>query len=87
MPLVCNVLAEPISHPDDIRKRLVEQVTGRVRWEESVRYMGEQGVNRAFEVGSGKVLSGLMRRIDRTIETRAIGQPDDVTPALEAIAS
>ena len=87
VPLVCNVLAEPISHPDDIRKRLVEQVTGRVRWEESVRYMGEEGVNRAFEVGAGKVLSGLIRRIDRTIETTAIGNPDDIAPALAAIQS
>ena len=87
VPLIANVTAEPISHPDDIQRLLVEQVTGRVRWEESVRYMADEGVNRIFEIGSGKVLSGLIRRIDRTIECHAIGGPDDIGPALEAIAS
>ena len=87
VPLVANVLAEPISHPDDIEKRLVEQVTGRVRWEESVRYMADEGVNRVFEIGSGKVLSGLIRRIDRDMECVAVNGPDDIAPALDAIAS
>ncbi|EFL90604.1 ACP S-malonyltransferase [Ahrensia sp. R2A130] len=82
VPLVCNVLADPISHPEDIRKNLVEQVTGRVRWAESVEYMAEQGVNRIWEVGSGKVLTGLARRIDRTLEGTAIGAPDDISAAL-----
>ncbi|MEO1143483.1 MAG: ACP S-malonyltransferase, partial [Pseudomonadota bacterium] len=58
VPLVANVLAAPISDPDEIRNRLVEQVTGQVRWRESVQWMGENGVTQLMEVGSGKVLSG-----------------------------
>jgi [acyl-carrier-protein] S-malonyltransferase len=86
VPLVSNVLAEPISHPEDIIKRLVEQVTGRVRWAESVQYMSDQGVNKVFEIGSGKVLTGLARRIDRDLAGTAIGKPDDIGPALETLA-
>ena len=86
VPLVANVLAEPISHPDDISKRLVEQVTGRVRWAESVEYMHSEGVGRIWEIGSGKVLTGLARRIEREITGLAIGKPDDVTTALESLS-
>lgn len=86
VPLVCNVLAEPISHPDDIAKRLVEQVTGRVRWAQSVAYMGEEGVDRIWEIGAGKVLTGLARRIDRTMTGTAIGTPGDVEAALESLS-
>ncbi|MEE9314957.1 MAG: ACP S-malonyltransferase [Rhizobiaceae bacterium] len=86
VPLVCNVLADPISHPDDIKKRLIEQVTGRVRWEESVQYMHKEGVGRIWEIGAGKVLTGLARRIDRDLQGAAIGKPDDIAPALESIA-
>ncbi|MEP1205916.1 MAG: ACP S-malonyltransferase [Rhizobiaceae bacterium] len=86
VPLVCNVLAEPISHPSDIKKRLIEQVTGRVRWAESVQYMHEQGVNQVWEIGSGKVLTGLARRIERDLSGTAIGKPEDVAKALEAPA-
>ena len=82
VPLVCNVLADPISHPDDIRKNLVTQVTGRVRWAESVAFMGQEGVNRIWEIGSGKVLTGLARRIDRSMEGSAIGAPDNIPAAL-----
>ena len=85
VPLVCNVIAATIEQPEDIRQRLVEQVTGRVRWEESVSFMAKQGVTRMLEVGSGKVLSGLARRIDRSIETAAIGTPADVDKAIELI--
>ena len=63
VPLVSNVLASPITDPDEIRRRLVEQVTGTVRWRESVAYMAGQGVTRFFEIGAGKVLSGLVKRI------------------------
>ena len=84
VPLVCNVLAEPISHPSDIKKRLIEQVTGRVRWAESVQYMHEQGVNKIWEIGSGKGLTGLARRIERDLSGAAIGKPEEVTKALEA---
>ncbi len=85
VPLVCNVLADPISHPDDIAKRLVEQVTGRVRWEESVLYMAQNGVGTILEIGSGKVLTGLARRIERDLTGIAVGTPDDVMRALEAL--
>ncbi|MGI9357377.1 MAG: ACP S-malonyltransferase [Rhizobiaceae bacterium] len=82
VPLVCNVLAEPISHPNDIKKRLVEQVTGRVRWAESVEYMSQEGVNRIWEIGAGKVLTGLARRIDREMIGMAINKPEDVSAVL-----
>ena len=83
VPLVSNVLAEPISHPSDIKKRLVEQVTGRVRWAESVQYMHGQGVGQIWEIGSGKVLTGLARRIERDLAGTAIGKPEEVAKALE----
>lgn len=86
VPLVANVLAEPISHPDDIAKRLVQQVTGRVRWAESVEYMAEQGVDRIWEIGSGKVLTGLVRRIDRTMTGTAVGTPADIEAVLESLS-
>jgi len=86
VPLVCNVLAEPISHPNDIKKRLVEQVTGRVRWAESVGYMSEEGVNRIWEIGAGKVLTGLARRIDREMSGTAINKPEDISTALSSLS-
>lgn len=86
VPLVSNVLAEPISHPSDIKKRLIEQVTGRVRWAESVQYMHAEGVNQIWEIGSGKVLTGLARRIERDLSGAAIGKPEDVAKVLEASA-
>src|SRR5690606_20222516 len=64
VPLVANVLARPITEPDEIRRRLVEQVTGMVRWTESVQWLaGEGGVTHLAELGAGKVLSGLAKRI------------------------
>ena len=63
---------------DEIRKRLVEQVTGTVRWRESVAYMASQGVTHFIEIGSGKVLSGLARRIDRQLSGLSIGAPADI---------
>jgi len=78
VPLVANVLAAPISQPDEIRARLVEQVTGQVRWRESISWLGENGVDTLVEIGSGKVLSGLARRINRDLATKAIGNPDDI---------
>lgn len=81
VPLICNVLAQPISHPNDIRKNLVEQVTGRVRWRETTDLMVEEGVNRVWEVGAGKVLSGLHRRADRDATVLALNGPDDVRRA------
>ena len=82
VPLVCNVRAEAVSDPDEIRRLLVEQVTGRVRWRESVAWMAAQGVTEIVEIGAGKALSGMVKRIDREIAVRAVGTPADVA-ALE----
>jgi [acyl-carrier-protein] S-malonyltransferase len=78
VPLVANVLAAPINAPQDIRRRLVEQVTGTVRWRESVAYMAEHGVARFIELGSGKVLTGLLKRIVAEAEGVAVGTPDEI---------
>lgn len=84
-PLVANVIAAPVSDPDDIRNLLVEQVTGRVRWRECVLTMRDQGVHELCEIGSGKVLTGLVRRIDREIIGRAIGNPTDIEEFLATL--
>jgi len=84
VPLVANVLASPITDPDEIRRRLVEQVTGRVRWRESVAFMAGEGIEMLLEVGAGKVLTGLARRIDRSLAGRAINTPDDIDSLLES---
>ena len=78
VPVVCNVLAAPISEPDEIRRRLVEQVTGTVRWRECVLWMAANGVTELKEIGAGRVLSGLTKRIDRAVAAAAIGTPEDV---------
>jgi [acyl-carrier-protein] S-malonyltransferase len=79
VPLVANVLAQPISDPTAIVQSLVEQVTGTVRWRESVAFMAQAGVTTFYEVGSGKVLTGLIKRIAPGAQASAIGTPDDVT--------
>lgn len=79
VPLVANVLATPISDPVDIRQRLVEQVTGAVRWTESVTWLtGEGGVTHLTELGTGKVLTGLAKRINGEATANAVGSPADV---------
>jgi [acyl-carrier-protein] S-malonyltransferase len=85
VPVVANVVVRPISNPDEIAERLVEQVTGRVRWRETVEWFGQNGVTTLYEVGTGKVLSGLARRIDRNVATANIGTPADVDAALAAL--
>jgi [acyl-carrier-protein] S-malonyltransferase len=84
VPLVANVRAEAVTDPDLIRALLVEQVTGSVRWRESVLWMADAGVTDCWEVGAGKALSGMIRRIVRELECRAIGTSDDVAAALAA---
>jgi [acyl-carrier-protein] S-malonyltransferase len=84
-PLVSNVLAAAISDPDEIRRRLVEQVTGTVRWRESIAYMSAQGVTRFFEIGAGKVLSGLVKRIAEGAVGIAVGGPADIAGAKDAL--
>jgi [acyl-carrier-protein] S-malonyltransferase len=86
-PLVSNVLASAISDPDEIRRRLVEQVTGTVRWRESVAYMAAHGVTRFFEIGAGKVLSGLVRRIADGAVGISVGGPGDIAAAKDALAA
>ncbi len=77
-PVVANVLASAISDPAEIRQRLVEQVTGTVRWRECVAYMAGQGVTQFYELGAGKVLTGLVKRIAPEAAGTAIGTPEDV---------
>jgi [acyl-carrier-protein] S-malonyltransferase len=84
-PLVANVLATPITAPDEIRRRLIEQVTGTVRWRESVAYMAAHGVNRFFEIGAGKVLSGLVKRIAEGAVGVSVGGPADIVSAKDAL--
>lgn len=84
VPVVANVVAENVSDPATIRSLLVQQVTGSVRWRESVMYMSAQGVTEMWEIGAGKALSGMVRRIDRDIACRAVGTADDVKAAAEA---
>lgn len=78
VPLVSNVTAKPISAPADIVRSLIEQVTGTVRWRESVAYMAGAGVTLFYEVGAGKVLSGLVKRIAEGVTGCAIGAPEDI---------
>lgn len=86
VPLVANVVAEAVSDPATIRSLLVNQVTGAVRWRESVEWMARHGVDDIWEIGAGKALCGMVRRIDRAIATRNIGTPEDVVAAKEALA-
>lgn len=86
VPLVANVLASAISDPEAIRARLVEQVTGMVRWRESMLYLRAQRVDTLYEVGAGRVLTGLARRFDG-FEARSIGTPEELEAAAAALQS
>ncbi len=79
VPVVANVVAKPLSDPKEIVEALVRQVTGTVRWRECVAYMSGAGVTTFYEVGAGKVLSGLVKRLAASASSTAIGAPDDVT--------
>ena len=79
--LVANVTAHDVDDPATIRSLLVEQVTGSVRWRESVAFMVENGVTEFWEIGAGKALSGMVRRIAKEVATRAVGTPEDVAAA------
>ena len=85
VPLVANVTAEAVSEPGDIRRLLVEQVTGLVRWRESVKYLRNQGIDTLIELGAGKVLSGLTRRIDGDMTALNAGTPEEVEALLAAL--
>lgn len=85
VPVVANVTAAPVSDPNAIRRLLVEQVTGMVRWRECVLAMKEQGVEALVEVGSGKVLAGLTKRIDKELSATSVGTPADVESFLKTL--
>ncbi|MFT5638765.1 MAG: [acyl-carrier-protein] S-malonyltransferase [Paracoccaceae bacterium] len=85
MPVVTNVSAEGVLDPEVIRASLVEQITGAVRWRESVAFMVEQGVTEFYEVGAGKALSGMIRRINRDATCMAVSTPEDVAAAVAEI--
>ncbi len=85
VPLVANVTAEQSSDPAAIRRLLVDQVCGRVRWRESVLTLKGQGVDTLVELGAGKVLSGLARRIDRDLSAQAVNGPEDVEAFLKTV--
>ena len=86
MPLVSNVEAAAIDDPAVIQARLVDQVTGMVRWRESVQWMVANGVTRLVEVGAGKVLTGMVKRIDRALAVEALGSPAEIE-AFVAVAA
>jgi [acyl-carrier-protein] S-malonyltransferase len=85
VPVVHNVTAEPNQDPERIRALLIEQVTAAVRWEESIQAIARMGVTRAYELGSGSVLKGLVKRIAETIETTTIGEPHEVKAFTAAV--
>jgi [acyl-carrier-protein] S-malonyltransferase len=86
VPLVANVLAAPISDPAEIRDRLVEQVTGTVRWRESISWLAGNGVDTFVEVGTGKVLTGMVKRISKESVGLAVNTPEDIDALLEKIS-
>lgn len=85
VPVVANVRAAPVFDADEIAKLLVTQVTGQVRWRETVEWFGANGITTLYEIGSGKVLTGLARRIDKNISGVAVNTPADIDAALAAI--
>ena len=84
VPLVANVLASAICDPEAIRARLIEQVTGMVRWRESMLYLRDQGVDSLYEIGAGRVLTGLARRFEG-FEARSVGTPEELEAAATAL--
>ncbi len=84
VPIIANITAAPEQEPDTIRALLVEQVTGRVRWVESVKRLGNEGITRLYELGEGNVLCGLVKRIDPALTASAIGTPDAIDLLIKA---
>ncbi|GLK86427.1 malonyl CoA-acyl carrier protein transacylase [Ancylobacter defluvii] len=87
VPVVANVTAAPVADPVEIRDLLVRQVTGTVRWRESVTFMAGEGVTRLVEIGAGKVLSGLTKRIARQVASTNVGTAEDVAGFAVSAAS
>lgn len=86
LPIMANVTAAPESDPARIKALLVEQVTGRVRWRESVQNLAAQGVTELIELGHGNVLTGLAKRIDKSLAAQAVGKPADIEALLKTLA-
>ena len=86
VPVVANVTAQPVSDAATIAKLLVQQVTATVRWRESILAMKALGVTKMYELGAGKVLAGLVKRIDKELEASSVGAPADVEVALKALS-
>lgn len=87
VPVIANVRAAPVSDPAEIKKYLVEQVTGTVRWRECVAFMAANGITYFFEIGSGKVLAGLVKRTAPTVNAASLGTPADIDAALAALSA
>lgn len=85
VPVIANVRAAPVTDAGEIADLLVAQVTGQVRWRETVEWLAANGVTELYEIGAGKVLTGLARRIDKTISGTAVNTPADIEAALTAI--
>lgn len=78
VPVVSNVTAKGVTEPSDIRRLLVDQITGKVRWRESVQWMKNEGVDEMIELGAGKVLSGLVKRIEKDVACESVGTPEQI---------
>lgn len=85
VPIISNVTAQSVAEPHLIRQLLVDQITGMVRWRESVTYMKEQGVTEMYELGAGKVLSGLVKRIEKDVACESIGSPQHVEDLMKKL--
>jgi [acyl-carrier-protein] S-malonyltransferase len=85
LPVIANVTAAPVTTPAEVRRLLVEQVTGRVRWRESVLRMKADGVDRIVELGAGKALTGMVKRNDPEISGSAVGTPADIETLLKTL--
>ncbi|MBX4928357.1 ACP S-malonyltransferase [Rhizobium binae] len=85
VPLIANVRAAPVTDADEIATLLVEQVTGQVRWRETVEWFAGNGVTTLYEIGSGKVLTGLARRIDKAVNGISVSGPADIDAAVAAL--
>ncbi|MFA7276363.1 MAG: ACP S-malonyltransferase [Pseudobdellovibrionaceae bacterium] len=85
VPIVANITASAVTDPQIIRRLLVEQVTGTVRWRESVIWMKEQGISEMIELGAGKVLSGLIKRIEKDVTTESVGTPEQVEALIKKL--
>ena len=85
IPVISNVLAEPVSHGEDISRLLVEQVTSPVRWRETVLYIAANGISDVYEIGQGKVLAGLVRRTEKSLNAAPVGSPDDIKSVIDTL--